>query len=277
MLEIRDLTVTFGRGRRALTAVDNVSFTVPDGAVLGIVGESGSGKSTVARVIAGLTKPQAGRVLLDGVDLTRRGSRGRSRVQMVFQDPYSSLDPRMTVGAIVEEGMRGMARGKRQVESAQLLQLVGLDPGQASRVPAMLSGGQRQRVALARAIAAGPDALIADEITSALDVSVQGTVLNLVKDLQRELGLTIIFISHNLPVVRYVSDYVAVMYAGRIVEAGPAGDVLTFPEHPYTHKLLAAAPTMTSDYRPGPGGDPDGGMVETDPPDRWGPLRHGVH
>jgi peptide/nickel transport system ATP-binding protein len=249
MSELRfdDVTVRFGR----LTAVDGVSLTVPSGQVVGLVGESGSGKSTLARAAVGLAEPAGGQMLLDGVPL-----RGRRPLQMVFQDPYSSLDPRMTVGDSIAEAVpnRPSPAGRR-AEVVRLLELVGLDADRTSAYPSALSGGQRQRVAIARALAGQPEVLIADEITSALDVSIQGTVLNLIRQLQRELRLSMLFISHNLAVVRYVSDIVAVMYLGRIVEAGPAHDVLTNPQHPYTKELLAAAsgslePQLVEDAEP---------------------------
>ncbi|GIF77043.1 ABC transporter ATP-binding protein [Asanoa siamensis] len=237
-LRFRDVSVRFGGRRRGVTAVDRVDLTVPAGAVVGLVGESGSGKSTLARAAVGLAPLAGGAVLLDGRPLPR--TPGRHGVQMVFQDPYSSLDPRMTVGAsIAEAAPRG---GNTTAEVARLLDLVELAPERAAQYPAQLSGGQRQRVALARALAARPDVIIADEITSALDVSIQGTVLNLVRDLQRRLSLSMLFISHNLAVVRYVSDLLAVMYLGRIVECGPVDDVLGDPQHPYTRQLLASAP-----------------------------------
>jgi peptide/nickel transport system ATP-binding protein len=228
-----------------MTAVDGVDLTVPDGEVVGLVGESGSGKSTLARAAVGLTPLSGGRILLDGAPLRARG--GRRPLQMVFQDPYSSLDPRMTIGDTVAETIpRGSAlasgRSARRREVARLLELVELDPDRARAYPAQLSGGQRQRVALARALAGRPEVIIADEITSALDVSIQGTVLNLVRDLQRELGMSMLFISHNLAVVRYVASSIAVMYLGRIVEFGPAAQVLSDPQHPYTRDLLAAVP-----------------------------------
>ncbi|HEY3557304.1 MAG TPA: ABC transporter ATP-binding protein [Kribbella sp.] len=239
-LRFEGVTVRYGR---ALTAVDGVDLTVPSGQVVGLVGESGSGKSTLARAAVGLAQPAAGRILLDGVPL-----RDRRPLQMVFQDPYSSLDPRMTVGDSIAEAMPRADR--RRDEVARLLELVELDADRASAYPGALSGGQRQRVAIARALAGRPEVLIADEITSALDVSIQGTVLNLVRTLQRELRLSMLFISHNLAVVRYVSDIVAVMYLGRIVEVGPAQDVLGNPQHPYTKELLAAAPRRGSTSLP---------------------------
>jgi len=231
------VTVRYGR----VTVVDDVSLTVPDGEVVGLVGESGSGKSTLARAAVGLVAPASGAITLGGEPVP---TRGRHRpVQMVFQDPYSSLDPRMSIGEIVAEALpRGGSRAERRAEVARLLELVHLDPTRAGALPARLSGGQRQRVALARALAARPEVVVADEITSALDVSIQGAVLNLVRELQRELGLSMLFISHNLAVVRYVASRVAVMQGGRIVEEGPTAQVLAEPAHDYTRELLAAVP-----------------------------------
>jgi len=241
-LTFEDVTVRYGTRRHGTTAVDGVSLTVPAGQVVGLVGESGSGKSTLARAAVGLTPVTGGRILLDGEPLRHRW-RDLRPLQMVFQDPYSSLDPRMTIGASIAEAMpRGTPRTQRRAEVARLLELVELAPDRAGLYPAQLSGGQRQRVALARALAGEPQVIVADEITSALDVSIQGTVLNLVRELQRRLRLSMLFISHNLAVVRYVSDIIAVMYQGRIVECGPADDVLLDPKHAYTRELLAAAP-----------------------------------
>jgi peptide/nickel transport system ATP-binding protein len=236
-LAFESVSVRYGTRRRGLTAVDAVDLVVPDGCVVGLVGESGSGKSTLARAAVGLTPVTGGRILLDGEPL-RRAS-GRSPLQMVFQDPYSSLDPRMTVGVSVAEALPRETVHKG-AEVGRLLELVDLPADRATLYPAQLSGGQRQRVALARALAGQPQVIIADEITSALDVSIQGTVLNLVRDLQRRMRLSMLFISHNLAVVRYVSDIIAVMYLGRVVEYGPADDVLRDPQHPYTRELLAA-------------------------------------
>ncbi len=259
-LEVRDLTVRFTAGKRGLTAVDAVDLRVPTGEVLGLVGESGSGKSTLAKALVGLVPVMAGRVLLDGVDLLgARGARRRAarrHVQMVFQDPYGSLNPRMTVGEALGEAVRANSRGRRRrganrvagrggsrgSEVQRLLDLVALDPDYARRLPRELSGGQRQRVAIARALAAEPQVLVADEITSALDASVQGAILNLLRDLQARLGLTVLFISHNLAVVRYVSDSIAVMYLGRIVEVAATDELLDRPQHPYTRALLDAIP-----------------------------------
>ncbi|KAA2261441.1 ABC transporter ATP-binding protein [Solihabitans fulvus] len=257
------VSVRYG-GRRGLTAVDQVSLTVPAGQVVGLVGESGSGKSTLARAAVGLAPVSAGRVLLGGADV--RGLPRRRPLQLVFQDPYSSLDPRMSIGESITEAMpRGAHRGSagRRAEVARLLELVNLDPDRAATLPGHLSGGQRQRVALARALAGRPDVLIADEITSALDVSVQGAVLNLVRSLQRRLNLSMLFISHNLAVVRYLSDQIAVMYLGRIVEVGPAEQVLTDPQHRYTRELLAAAPSAHSSLFDGDLGD----LADTEPAD----------
>ena len=242
-LSFEGTTVRFGTGRSALTAVDGVDLTVPAGTVVGLVGESGSGKSTLAKAAVGLVPTTAGEIRLDGAPLRTR--RDRRRLQMVFQDPHASLDPRMTIGESIAEALPGRrGRGARAAEVARLLELVDLDPARARSLPSGLSGGQRQRVALARALAAEPEVVLADEITSALDVSVQGSVLNLVRDVQHRLGLTMLFISHNLSVVRYVSDVIAVMYLGRIVEAGPADAVLSEPRHPYTRTLLDAAPAF---------------------------------
>lgn len=241
-LDIRGLSVRYGQS----TVVDGVDLSVPDGRIVGLVGESGSGKSTVARAVVGLAPVSKGRIELDGREIQRRG---RHRpVQMVFQDPFSSLDPRMTIGESIAEalpariGSERLGRRARHAEIERLLDLVHLDPSRAGNRPGQLSGGQRQRVALARALAGRPEVVIADEITSALDVSVQGAILNLVREMQRELGLSMLFISHNLAVVRYVADHVAVMQGGRIVEQGPTADVLGDPAHEYTRQLLAAVP-----------------------------------
>jgi ABC-type glutathione transport system ATPase component len=252
-LTFEAVTVRFGSRRHGTVAVDGVDLVVPAGRVVGLVGESGSGKSTLARAAAGLVPLTGGRILLDGrPPFARRGE--PSPLQMVFQDPYSALDPRMTVGASVAEAIprrpslgsagRRLSLGAagRRAEVARLLDLVGLAGDRAGARPDQLSGGQRQRVALARALAGRPEVIVADEITSALDVSIQGAVLNVIRDLQREMGLTILFISHNLAVVRYVSDIVAVMRQGRIVECGPVDQVLSDPRHEYTRELLAAVP-----------------------------------
>jgi peptide/nickel transport system ATP-binding protein len=244
-LRFEGVSVVNGRRRRAVRAVDGVDLVVPEGHVVGLVGESGSGKSTLARAAAGLVRTAGGRITLAGSALVGGpGHRSRQDLQVVFQDPYSSLDPRMTVGeSLGEVCPRGTGRGPaRRAEVSRLLDLVGLGEDCVHALPEELSGGQRQRVALARALAPRPRVVLADEITSALDVSVQGAVLNVVRDLNRRLGVGMLFISHNLAVVRYVSDSVAVMYAGRIVEQGPADRIFADPQHPYTRALLAAVP-----------------------------------
>lgn len=229
-MKINELTVRYGK----FTAVDHVTLDVPPGSALGLVGESGSGKSTLARAVAGLT-PHHGTIT--GID--------KARIQMVFQDPYSSLNPRMSVGRAIAEGIGPRARpAARQAEIERLLDLVALPATAARKYPRELSGGQRQRVAVARALAAKPQLLIADEITSALDVSVQGAVLNLIRELRAELGLSMLFISHNLAVVRYVTDTVAVMRAGQLVEAGTVDEVIGSPRHAYTRTLLEAVPRL---------------------------------
>ncbi|MFF8913121.1 ABC transporter ATP-binding protein [Streptomyces sp. NPDC015032] len=247
-LELRAITVRYGR----FTAVQNVDLMVPEGTVTGLVGGSGSGKSTLGKAVVGLAPVHSGRVLVAGSEAGRRP--GRSQVQLVFQNPYASLDPRMTVGASVAEALPREAgsreaparerRAARGAEVARYLELVGIDPARAVLTPDALSGGQRQRVALARALAARPAVLIADEITSALDVSVQGAVLNLLRGLQRELGFAMLFISHNLAVVRYLSDQVAVMDGGHLVECGPTARVLERPEHPTTRNLISCVPAL---------------------------------
>ncbi|MFD3663844.1 dipeptide ABC transporter ATP-binding protein [Streptomyces sp. NPDC058659] len=236
------------RGRR-FTALDGVSLTLAAGETLGIVGESGSGKSTLARVLAHAHPADGGRILLDGRDVTRPGRAAlhsvRRRVQMVFQDPYASLNPRMTVGEIVAEPLRAfgtVAPGERAARVAELLRLVGLDPAAADRHPRSFSGGQRQRVGIARALAPEPAVLICDEPVSALDVSVQAQIVGLLTDLQRDLGLALVFIAHDLAVVRQVSHRIAVMHEGRIVETGRADELCEHPRDPYTRALLAAAP-----------------------------------
>ncbi len=253
-IELQQASVAFGSGSRRLVAVNAVDLTLEGGRVMGLVGESASGKSTLGRAVTGLEPLTSGRLLLDGEplgELRRRSRAQRRRVQMVFQDPAASLNPRLPVGESVAEALppRRRSRGVLRGEVAALLELVGLDADCAGLPPGTLSGGQRQRVALARALAAEPDVLVADEITSALDVSVQGAILNLMRELQRELGFAMLFISHNLAVVRYVSDSVAVMYLGRIVEQGTCEAVIASPAHPYTQTLLAAVPTTHQSRR----------------------------
>ena len=235
---------------RPLQAVDRVSLEIAEGETLGLVGESGCGKSTLGRIAAGIQPPDAGSVLLDGSAVMEGETKVTTRVQTVFQDPFASLDPRMKVGDAVAEGpiahgltTRAQARGY----VADWFARVGFDPGLADRYPHQFSGGQRQRIAIARALAMQPDLLICDEPVASLDVSIQAQILNLFLDLRRDLGLTCLFISHDLSVVRHVSDRIAVMYLGRIVEIGPAADVIDAPAHPYTAALLASVPRLVLD------------------------------
>ncbi|MGH9170708.1 MAG: ABC transporter ATP-binding protein [Acidimicrobiales bacterium] len=242
-LEIRNLTVRFG----AVTAVDDVSLRLDPHSVLGLVGESGSGKSTVARAAVGLQPVTSGTILIDGVKVTKRfGKRDRDRwraIQMVFQDPYGSLNPRMSIGEMLNEALNvgskvgGALLARRQTE---LLDLVHLDSSVAERYPRELSGGMRQRAAIARALASRPAILVADEITSSLDASVQGAVLNLLRDLLEQLDLSLLFISHNLATVRYIAENIAVMHLGKIVETGVSDELIRAPKDPYTRSLLAA-------------------------------------
>lgn len=246
-LEKRVLPRLFGRHRPHL-AVADVSLSVARGAVLGLVGESGCGKSTLAKIILRLEDPTAGRVVLDGTDLTAlRGAAlrpHRRRVQMVFQDAGASLNPRKTGATLVGEAlvMAGEEMRGRPQRAADLMRQVGLDAGLLSRYPHELSGGQKQRLAIARALAMGPDLLVADEPVSALDVSLQAQILRLLMELRDRLGLTMIFISHDLALVHHLCSRVAVMSAGRIVEEGPPAEVLHRPRHEYTRRLLSAVP-----------------------------------
>jgi peptide/nickel transport system ATP-binding protein len=240
----------FGVARRGarLRAVDGVSFALESGRTLALVGESGSGKSTVARRLVGLEAPSAGRVLMDGSATTPGKRPQRGRVQMVFQDPYASLNPRWTVRDIVAEPLQelSLVRGRAEIDArvAALLAAVRLDAADAARYPHQFSGGQRQRIAIARSLATQPSFLVCDEPTSALDVSVQAQVLNLLKDVQRERALTCLLISHNLAVVRHMSDRVGVMHRGRIVELADRDALFGRPRHPYTRALLDAVPDV---------------------------------
>ncbi|GAA2984292.1 ABC transporter ATP-binding protein [Streptomyces drozdowiczii] len=252
VLEADGLTKTYGgRGarKRGVPALDGVSLTLAEGETLGIVGESGSGKSTLARVLAHAHTADGGTLRLRGEDVTRPSRRAlhgvRRQVQMVFQDPYASLNPRMTVGEIVAEPLIAFGIGDsdaRRARVAELLELAGLDPAVAGRHPRSFSGGQRQRIGIARALAPAPSVLICDEPVSALDVSVQAQIVGLLTDLQRDLGLSLVFIAHDLAVVRQVSHRIAVMHRGRVVETGTADEVCDHPRDPYTRALLAAAP-----------------------------------
>jgi oligopeptide transport system ATP-binding protein len=257
LLSVRDLKKHFpirsGVLRRTIghvRAVDGVSFDVRRGQTLGLVGESGCGKSTAARAILRLLQPTAGSAVLDGQDLaTLRGRKlheARRNMQIVFQDPYAALDPRMRVSDIVGEPLQALGvepdKAKRRRAVGELLERVGLLPDHADRYPHEFSGGQRQRIGVARAIAAQPKLIICDEPVSALDVSIQSQIINLLDDLQHDLGLTYVFIAHDLSVVKHVSDRVAVMYLGRIVEMASSQDLYANPQHPYTEALLSAVP-----------------------------------
>ncbi len=260
LIEVRDLTKHFPITRGilvqhkvgAVKAVDGVSFDVNSGETLGIVGESGCGKSTTARLMMRLLDSTSGEIRFEGQDITAlEGSdlkAVRREMQMIFQDPFSSVNPRKTVGSIIGEPFaihklyKGAGERKREVQD--LMELVGLNPEHYNRYPHEFSGGQRQRIGVARALALKPKVLIADEPVSALDVSIQAQVLNLLRDLQRTLGLTVVFIAHDLSVVRHMCDRVAVMYLGKIVEVGKSDALYDFPRHPYTGALLAAVPVV---------------------------------
>jgi oligopeptide/dipeptide ABC transporter ATP-binding protein len=246
----------FRVGPRVLRAVDDVTLHVAAGETLGLVGESGCGKTTVGRLILRLLPATDGRIVFEGQDITRlpesRLREFRRAVQVVFQDPYSSLNPRMTVRDIVGEPLRNFGATRRAAAArvADLLATVGLSPEYMTRYPHAFSGGQRQRIGIARALALSPRLLVCDEAVSSLDVSVQAQILNLLADLQRQLGLALLFISHNLAVVRHVSQRVAVMYLGRLVEVAPEADLFEHPRHPYTRALLAAVPEAGPDAVP---------------------------
>ncbi|WP_114376065.1 ABC transporter ATP-binding protein [Elioraea thermophila] len=242
-----------GEPRRIVHAVAGVSFAIPRGTTLSLVGESGCGKTTVARLVVGLYRPTRGRIRFDGSDITALGADDaarsiRRRINMIFQDPYASLNPRWRVRDIIAEPLRAfrVLEDERAIAErvAELLRHVGLSPKDGEKYPHEFSGGQRQRISIARALSATPDFLVCDEPTSALDVSVQAQILNLMKDLQEEMGLTYLFISHNLAVVRHMSDRIGVMYLGRIVELAPTDALFEAPRHPYTRMLLDAIPDL---------------------------------
>ena len=278
LLTATDLSVSFQIGSalsarlrheaHVLHAVDGVDMRIERGQALALVGESGSGKSTLARALAGLQKPDHGEIRMDGRLLpTRRSKADQRKIQMVFQDPYSSLNPRLTVGGMLHELLRVhhiVPRDEVESYTRELLGLVGLSEEAVQAYPRQFSGGQRQRVAIARALALKPELLVADEPVSALDVSVQATILNLLQDLRAELGLTLLLISHNLAVVRHLCDQIAVMYLGRIIEVAPTETLFANPRHPYTAGLLAAIPRMTF------AAEGDAPAVQGDPPS---PLR----
>ena len=256
VLEVRDLVKHysvggsfFGRGRKQLRAVDGVSFSIGQGETLGLVGESGCGKSTVGKAVLRLVEPTSGHISLEGEEITGLGSAAlldrRKRMQVIFQDPYSSLNPRMTAGEIVQEPLINFGIGSRTEQRdrvAMLFARVGLRPDQRANYPHEFSGGQRQRLGIARALALGPSVIIGDEPVSALDVSVQAQVINLMMDLQQEFGLSYLFVAHDLGVVEHISHRVAVMYLGKIVEIAARAALFETPRHPYTEALLAAVP-----------------------------------
>ena len=243
----------FSRGKDVVHAVEDVNLEIAEGETLGIVGESGCGKSTLGRMLVRLEEPTRGEILFEGHDLAKEPKKKlralRKRFQMIFQDPYAALNPRRQIGQIVEEPLRvhGMGKVERRAIAQDLLKRVGLDENAYEKYPHEFSGGQRQRVVSARALALNPRLVVADEPVSALDVSIQAQVLNLFKDLQKEFGLTYIFIAHDLGVVRHVSDRIAVMYLGKIVELAPADELYEHPSHPYSKALLSANPRMGAD------------------------------
>lgn len=274
LLAVSHLTKSFslgkhflGRNRGDVRAVNDVTFTIARGETLGVVGESGCGKTTMGRSILRLIEPTSGTVEFDGVDVAKLHGAAlrnmRRRMQVVFQDPFSSLNPRMTVGAAVKEGIlihQLASRRDAHERVRALFEEVGLDPAYASRYPHEFSGGQRQRIGVARALSVQPELIVCDEPVSALDVSVQAQVINLLQDLQRDHGLTYLFIAHDLSVVQHIADRVAVMYLGRIVEIGSAGDVYSDPVMPYTKALLSAVP------RPEPGKQGHRIVLQGEPP-----------
>lgn len=255
IVDVRDLRVHFRTRRgmrsvRTVRAVDGVSFSLRRGETLGVAGESGSGKSTVARALVQIHRPTSGAMTVAGTDAI--GLKGtelrayRRRMQMVYQDPYDSLDPRLDVLQIIGEGLsvRGVARARHRAEASELLERVNLPASLLSRRPAQLSGGQRQRVSIARALAVKPEVIVCDEAVAALDVSIRAQILNLLKDIQEDSGISYLFISHDLSTLRFLADRVAIMYLGRIVEHGTSEQVFGDPQHPYTRALIAAVPEV---------------------------------
>ena len=255
-MAVRGLRKHFGPRDRPIRAVDDVSFEIRKGEALGLVGESGSGKSTIGRSVLKLIEPTAGEVVFEGVDLARLSARDmrpyRRHLQIIFQDPYASLNPRMRVGDTLGEALsaHGLHPGSARAERiAELLHLVGLAPEHARRFPHEFSGGQRQRIGIARALAVEPRFIVADEPVSALDVSIQAQVINLLADLRERFGLTMLFISHDLDVIEYVCDRIVVLYLGKVMEIAPAAAMYASPLHPYTRSLLAASPRPDPDAR----------------------------
>lgn len=260
LLQVENLAVHYGSDRQPVRAVDGVSFTIAPGESVGLVGESGCGKTTLGHAVMRLCTPHQGRILYQQQDVSTRYGRAlkayRKQVQMIFQDPYGALNARMTVGHALQEALqvhRIGPRRERRDRAAALFQAVGLDPLYLDRYPHEFSGGQRQRIGIARALAVDPRLIIADEPVSALDVSVQVQILNLLKDLQKDRNLAYLFVAHDLAVVRYVCDRILVMYLGRIVESGSPGEILARPKHPYTQALLSAVPDVEKGLRHGVG------------------------
>lgn len=259
LLEVRNLSVhfpihkgIFRRQHGEVRAVDNVSFSIPRGQTVGLVGESGSGKTTIGRTIVKLQAATSGSLFYQGIDISSMSHAAfhpyRKKIQMVFQDPHGSLNPRLTIGSTIAEALEihfpQLSAAQREARVAELLEKVGLPPEMMGRYPHEFSGGQRQRIGIARALAVEPELLICDEPVSALDVSVQAQIVNLLQDLQEELGLTMLFIGHDLAVVKHISNSVLVLHHGRLVEAGPADEVLKNPQNEYTKSLLAAVPKL---------------------------------
>jgi len=273
LLKVRDLTVTFGKGHHAVSAVAGISFDIFEGETLGLVGESGCGKSTTGKALMKIVEPSSGTIELEGVDITNQKGRSlrniRTRMQMIFQDPISSLNPRRRVKDIVAEPLdcwKTVEGDERDVLISDLLNKVGIDPAvYGNRYARQFSGGQCQRISIARSLAMRPKMLICDEMVSALDVSVQAQILNLLEDLKNEYGLTLLFIAHDLAVVKNVSDRVAVMYLGKICEIGPSDVLYEAPAHPYTKFLLGAA--LEAD----PDSPVHGDVLEGEPPSPMNP------
>ena len=256
ILKVRNLKKYFKvDSKNTLKAVDNVSFDVYKNEILGIVGESGCGKTTLGRTILGLYKPTGGEIIFDGEDINKFNKNEmlefKKRAQMIFQDPYASLNPRMTVKDIIAEGLEvqypKMSNEEKENKVSELLELVGLNPNYKSRYPHEFSGGQRQRIGIARTLAVNPEFIVCDEPISALDVSIQAQVINLFKDIQKKLGLTYVFIAHDLSMVRYISDRIIVMYLGKIFEIAESKELFNNPQHPYTEALLSAIPSIDID------------------------------
>lgn len=255
MLEVKNLVKVFpvragffGGGNTCIKAVDNISFSILKGETFGLVGESGCGKTTVGRTVLRLHEPDGGRILFDGADITKVNMKPvRKRMQMIFQDPYSSLNPRMTVGDMLDEPMtiHGLAgRSERKERILQLLEMTGLNKDYVNRYPHEFSGGQRQRISIARALAVQPEFIVCDEPISALDISIQAQIVNLLEDLQEKFGLTYLFVAHDLTMIRHISNKVGVMYLGKLVEAAGCEELYERPRHPYTQALLSAVPSV---------------------------------